>query len=337
VVFAMLRGPWPRVTSTGIDVNALEAAVADGDGTPGVLAAAIATLVDDALTAQVDAGCELITDGQVRWRDPVAAVLGAFTTGDGGPSGLLVRSFLDTADRIPAGAATVAQAIPGPFTVAWRAVRASGDPAGATELAMVIAEFLAAELDALRAAGCAVVVVEEPAATAVRSDPGREAWTRAHEHMLRAAGDVHVMLSIAGGDATGLGGRAIAGLPYASVLVDLVAGPDNWYVVRDLPGTRGIVCATLVATPGRPVGDQSPELVWAAQYAASMDQRGLARVGLANSSPLAALSPAEARAALVALGAAARFAVMTPEEALAAGFDERALRTIPGPKRAKRG
>ncbi len=334
-VFAMLRGPWPRVLSSGIDVTALEAEVADGSKRPEVLAVALVGLVDEALTAQLDAGCELLTDGHVRWPDPVAALLEAASMGDAGPSGMLARAFLDTANRVPSDAASVAQAIPGPFTLALRESGESIDLEAVTGRALAFAELLAGELDALRDAGCAAVVVEEPAAAAVRSESAGNAWVQAHRRMLGDVRDLHVMLSIAGGDATSLGGRAIGGLPYASVLLDLVTGPENWHVVRDLPGARGVVCAALTAAPGKPLGDQSAQLVWAARYAASMGGRGLARVGLSNASSLETLTPVEARAALDAVAQAARYAVMGRTEAVAAGFDERAWRVMPkaGPGR----
>ena len=72
------------------------------------------------------------------------------------------------------------------------------------------------------------------------------------------------MLAITGGSAWGAGADTILGAPYASILVDLVAGPDNWYLVRAAPGERGIVCAALEAGGGRERRDQAPELVWAA-------------------------------------------------------------------------
>jgi hypothetical protein len=336
-MFAMLRGQWPRVTSAGVDVAALEADVLDGRASRDVLEVALATLADEAVAAQVETGCELVTDGQFGWADPVAGMLEVLAARDTGPGGTLVRGFEATAGRAADAGVTVAQVVTGPYTLALRDVGEFGDLRIVNNQALAFAEALAGELDALRAAGCVVVVVDEPASAAIRSDEARDGWIRAHRRMLRDAGDQHLMLAVTGGDAPALRGGVIASLPYASVLLDLVRGPDNWHLARDLPGERGIVCAALAATPGQRLGDQSPQLVWAAQYAASMGRRGLARVGLANASSLAALTPAEARAALEALVAAARFAVMSREDALAAGFDERAWRTMQGRSRRQTG
>ena len=108
------------------------------------------------------------------------------------------------------------------------------------------------------------------------------------------------------------GPEAVFGAPYASHLFDLIAGPDNWYLVRAAPGDRGIICAALVAGVPGAKRDQAPLLAWAAQYAASANGRGLDRVGLANASPLGGLTPAAAREALGGLGRAAALAALPP-------------------------
>jgi hypothetical protein len=327
-MFAMLRGPWPRTTSEGIDLGELEATAAAGGAPVAELGRVIASLRSEVVTAQVQAGMDLVTDGHVGWADPVGATLAAFAVGDTGPGGMLVRAWTATAALT---GATVAQAVPGPCTLARREVGEWGDLRVLNGQALAHAGVLAGELAALRDAGCAVVIVEEPAAVGLGRTPrAADGWVRAHRRLLRDAGDLHVMLAITGGAASDLGGRAVFGVPYGSLLVDLVGGPDNWHLVREAPGQRGIVCAALVAAPGTPLGDQSPQLVWAAQYAASMDGRGLERVGLANASSLGNLSTAEARAALQALAQAARYAVMSRTEAVAAGFDEKAWRVMPG-------
>jgi hypothetical protein len=140
------------------------------------------------------------------------------------------------------------------------------------------------------------------------------------------------MLAVTGGSAHAAGPETILGAPYHSFLFDLIAGPDNWYLVRAVPGDRGVVCAALRAGGGAEREDQSPELVWAAHYAASSNGRGLARVGLANATPLRDLSPGEARAALEALARAASFAVMPVDQAVEAGLDPRVVTRGPRPR-----
>ena len=181
-----------------------------------------------------------------------------------------------------------------------------------------------------RAAGCRVVVIDEPAAVSIGADGLlRRGFTSAHGRLLRDAGEMHLMLAVTGGSAHDAGAETIVGLAYNSFLFDLVAGPDNWYLVRAAAGERGIVCAALSAAPGGGVEDQVPLLVWAAQYAASANARGLDRVGLANASSLAALDPGRAADALRQLGRAAELAPMPLEDAVAAGLDPRAVRRTP--------
>ena len=187
---------------------------------------------------------------------------------------------------------------------------------------------------ALAAAGCPVVVVDEPEAVAIGADPEARARFRAAQQAL-LPGDppLHAMLAITGGSAWAAGPDTILEAPYASYLLDLIAGPDNWDLAREIPGDRGIVCGALRAPSA---DDQASLLVWAAQYAASMRGRGIARVGLANASPLGSLAPDDARKALRALGRAARFAAMEPDEAIAAGLDRRTFAQPPG-RGARRG
>ncbi|HEY4751942.1 MAG TPA: hypothetical protein VIH37_01580, partial [Candidatus Limnocylindrales bacterium] len=123
-----------------------------------------------------------------------------------------------------------------------------------------------------------------------------------------------------------LGGAAIFEAPWRSVLVDLIAGPDNWQLVRELPGDRGVVCAALrIRKDGLEI-DQAPELVWAAQYAASSNGRGLTRVGLANATRLAHRMPDAAALAMRQLAQAAGFAAMPVGDAVEAGLDPRTIR-----------
>jgi len=305
-MFAMLHGSWPSP------------AARDEDDERG--------RVTRAVRAQLDAGLELVTDGQVRWQDLSQALLGALDDGDTGPSGLLVRSWRDTAE-IAAGMthagtqpATVAAVVTGPFTLA----RVRGDPS----LTVTLAERVGGELAALAGAGCAMVVVDEPDAVAIGSDEaGRRQFRDGQRALLGDEPPLHRMLAITGGSASEAGHDMILEAPYHSYLFDLVAGPDNWYLVRAAPGDRGIVCAALRAPSA---ADQAPLLVWAARYAASANGRGLERVGLANASPLDDLDESSARASLEALAAAARLAALEPDDAVAAGLDRRTFAQPPG-------
>jgi hypothetical protein len=192
-----------------------------------------------------------------------------------------------------------------------------------------LADALAGELEALEGAGCGVVVVNEPAAVAIGEDEAaRAGFTRAQRRLLRRTPDLHAMLAILDGSAAGAGPETIVGAPYASFLLDL-AGPDNWSLVRAAARERGIVCAALAVGAGRERIDQSPQLVWAARYAASSGGRGLERVGLANASSLGGLRPSDARRALDALARAAELAALSPADAVAAGLDTRIFTSDP--------
>jgi hypothetical protein len=112
-------------------------------------------------------------------------------------------------------------------------------------------------------------------------------------------------------------------LPFDSYAFDLIAGPDNWRLIAQAPGDRGIVCGAL--DPAESSDDRPEPLVWAAHYAASTGGRGLARVGLANASSLAGLSRERANTKLQALAEAARLAALQDPKELAALLDPRAV------------
>ena len=321
-MFAMLSGGWPRVTRDGTRISALPDDEAE---------AAIETLVADLVAAQEAAGVGLVRDGDVRWPDPVPAVLAAIAAGDTGDDGLLVRAWKATSrlTNLP-----VAQAIPGPWTLAAWDVGGWGNPGVVTGRAAELAAVLADDVAALAAAGCPVVQVVEPTAVLLGEDAKLGAgFARAHRRLLEKAPDIHSMLAITGGSAHAGGPAPIFGAPYKSHLFDLVAGPDNWYLVRSAPGDRGIVCAALRAGIPATADDQAPLLSWAAHYAASSNGRGLERVGLANATALETLDPAVARRALDDLGRAATLAALPQKQAVDLGMDPRAIMAKPVRKR----
>lgn len=322
-MFATLTGPWPR---GGLD----------GTGPDG--------LVRETLAIQLEAGLEPLTDGQVRWGDLALAVAASFEgiVVDGSRDGRAPRAVtppvrtgpvLVDAWRAAAGMAAelatasarpapiVKQAIPGPYTLG---LTIDPGPLGRERLTLALADALAGELAALAAAGCAVVEVEEPAATRIGADPAARAlFAEAQRRLLGGAPDLHATLAITGGSADDAGAETMLGAPYRSFLFDLIAGPDNWRLVAAAPAERGIVCGAL-RLDGRG-GDPAPLLAWAARYAAATNGRGMDRVGLANAGSLAALSPAAAADRVRVLGRATRLAAMAPAEAIEAGLDPRAF------------
>lgn len=292
-MFAMLHGAWPGPRGAVDDERAS---------------------LERAIRAQVRAGLDVIT---VPVTAPIATPFAS--AGDAVSAAMVVETWLAAAEitRAVAGSVDVVPAIAavitGPFTLAARTATGAGSVRLASELHDAVV--------ALGAAGCPMLVVDEPAAVSIGADAdARQAFRESQVAMLGDTPPLHAMLAVTGGSAWEAGAETILDAPFASYLLDLINGPDNWYLARAIPGDRGIVCAALRA-PSR--ADQAPALVWAANYAASINGRGLARVGLANASPLGALDEAEAVDALEALARAAHLAGLPPDAAIGAGLDRR--------------
>jgi hypothetical protein len=187
------------------------------------------------------------------------------------------------------------------------------------------AERVGAVAAGLAAAGCPLVEVEEPQAVAAAADDGlRAGLVGALRRVAEIAAErVHLSLVLTGGNVDGLGASTLFDLPFASYAFDLIAGPDNWRLIAEAPGDRGIVCGAL--DPADEADDRPEPLVWAAHYAASTRGRGLERVGLANASSLESLSPDRATRKLEALASAAALASLEDPKELAASLDPRAV------------
>lgn len=217
----------------------------------------------------------------------------------------------------------------------WRATAAMTDrivkqvvigPYSAATLAddvLAAAAACNADLRALEAAGCPYVEIHEPSATEIGDHPSRRALFReAHRVLLDGVQGPHLSLAITGASADAAGVDTLLAAPYASLAVDLIAGPDNWRLVASTPADRGIVCGAL--SPERHAGDRPEVLLWAADYAASTGGRGSQRVGLATASSLAHLPWQVAMLKLQRLGEAARLADRPRDERLEA-VDPRSL------------
>ena len=315
----MLNGRWPRVTEDGTDLSFLEAGTTAGFEAVKRLGEETEALVAGVVRAQAEAGLDLVTDGDVRWPDPGAALLRALAADDTGPQGHLLRGWLTSSaltNRV------VAQVVPGPYSLGRR-VQGDAVAADRQEFTLELAARLGRELVALAEAGCAMAVIEEPDAVSIGEVPAERAlFADATARLLEDVPALHAMLAITGGSAWEAGADTILGAPFQSFLFDLVAGPDNWHLVRAVPGDRGVVCAAL-----RPdsAADQAPELVWAAHYAASSNGRGLERVGLTNAGTLDGLTADDCRRAADALVRAAYLATLPLEQAVAEGLDPRTI------------
>lgn len=251
--------------------------------------AAPEALVRAAVDAQATVGLEPLTDGGW-WGDRPAVEAWRAT------SAMTERA--------------VKQVVPGPLS--------SGEaspPEAARRLNVVVRDLVRA--------GCQLIEVHEPALATLGDDP--EAWARfseAHAILTDGATGTHLSLAIIGGSVDPAGIPAVVAAPYASLAVDLIAGPENWRLVRAAPGARGIVCGALSPQAG---SDDGPEtLLWAAAYAASGDGRGRDRVGLATAGTLADLPWEAAVTKLERLGVAVRLASLPPDE-LRRRLDPRAI------------
>lgn len=251
----------------------------------------------DTVAALGEAGLDLVTEGV-----PAAGP-------DVGPDVVVARwSAAQAASAVP-----VKQVLAGPYS--WARTVGSDSRAAA--------DALRPTLRALAAAGCPFVEIAEDDALAIATDPAeRAAFVEAHRRLVDGAEGVHVSLALTGGNLDEARPATFFDLAYASFAFDLIAGPDNWRLITQAPGDRGIVCGAL--SPAAE-GDETRELlVWAAHYAASTNGRGLARVGLANASSLAGLPYGVALRKLRVVAEAARIASVESSEEMAGLLDRRA-------------
>jgi methionine synthase II (cobalamin-independent) len=316
-VFATLLGALPRPVGPAGATLDLEAAV------------------EAAIRAQEAAGLEPVTDGRLRTPD-LLDFCGALAGNAGRPPATtpVTLAFWRAAAALTDRA--VKQSLPGPYTLGRR--RARRRPAGPggpqrldrarrgdrTAATMAYAAALRHEVEALAEAGCPIVEIEELDAHLIGEDDAeRRLFRDAHERITDGVNGTHLSLSIVGGSAHAAGAATILDPPYHSLAVDLLAGPDNWYLVTAAPMDRGIVVGALSAADSPAEG---PELlIWAANYAASTNGRSLVRVGLGTAGGLASLTWQEAVDKLNALGRAAYLAGLPPGEELAAAVDPRSI------------
>jgi hypothetical protein len=228
-MFATLLGALPRPVLDGEDLD---------------------RLVEVAVRAQEAAGLEPVTDG--RLGDPEFERLAALLVDPGG-TGRAVDTALEAWHRT-SEAATVAakQALIGPYSVGVRGEdggsRGSAREGTAREARTLrAAETLAEVIAALAGAGCPLVEIEESRLDRLGDEDEGRLFADAHRRLTETShgSAIHRSLSIAGASLPGPAIGAVVELPYASVAVDLIAGPDNWYVVRRASHEQGVIAGLL--------------------------------------------------------------------------------------------
>ncbi|MEA2538277.1 MAG: hypothetical protein QOF11_2511 [Chloroflexota bacterium] len=284
-------------------------------------------LVREILAEQVDAGLTLLTDGSLRWPDPIEAIGRALLGSDPGAPRrdrpLTVEAWTFAADA--AAGVPVKQGLPGPYSLGRRFAQRE---AARADLTLTLAEALAGELVDLAGAGCPYIQVDEDGAATIGTDPVeralfRDAQARLLAGLARPGARPHLSLAIGGGNADAAGPETVFSVPYDSHFFDLIAGPDNWRLVTAAPAERGIVLGVADARSAEP--DERELIVWAVAYAAASQGRGEVRIGIAPSGSLAGLPRAAARAKIERLGEVVRLIERRAEEPIAASLDPRAV------------
>ena len=251
-------------------------------------------LIRVAIRAQEDAGLEPITDGR----------LGALDF-EGAPTPEAAVDAWRSTQAMTERA--VKQALPGPFGLG-----------GGVKQADALADVVLA----LAQAGCPLVEFEESGLERLGDEAERRRFHDAHDALLAKVTGTHLSLSIVGGSPGPDAWSTVLELPYASLAVDLIAGPDSWNLVTRWAGDRGVIAG--VESAG---ADDEPKevLLWAAHYAASTRGRGRDRVGIGSAGSWANLTWAVAVRKMRLLGEAARLATMPPGEELARSLDPKAV------------
>ena len=318
-MFATLAGAYPRTPLAGhpFPLRVAYGQLERGEIEESDFRAVQDELVEEVIAEQEEAGLELLTDGHVRWDDPITGISDGL---DGFERGGLIRYFdtntyyrrpravreprwvapITVADWQFAAACTdlpVKQTLVGPYTLARLSDRGG---ISRERLTMALADALAQEIQALAEAGCPMIQIDEDAATLINDGAERKLYKAAHRRLTYRASGVHLSLAITMGSAHRAGPEALFDAPYRSYFFDLIKGPNNWQLVTEIPTDRGVIAGVSDARSAAP--DSLELLRWAGQYAAAMHLRGADRVGLAPSTSLEHLPRERARAKIDLLG-----------------------------------
>ena len=211
-----------------------------------------AAVIGAVIAEQVEAGLDVVTDGQIGWQDPISHVMGQFEGVRIGAAGVcpgtsvayrqpIICGALRRTQSVAGEAFVVAQAasakpvkpvLPGPYTLARLSRIETGPYQTVAALAHALAALLAEEVADLVARGAQVIQFDEPAALQPQTD--FRLIRDVFEPLWAVRGTAQLVVATYWGDAE-------------PVYAQLDSIPADVLAV-DVPSTRGLV--ELVASAG---------------------------------------------------------------------------------------
>lgn len=281
------------------------------------VAAAEHACMDEVLHEQEAAGVDVVTDGQVRWVDPVSHLMGAL---DGVRLHGLLRFFdtncyfrqpvvfgpvrnrgaalVDDFRRCAlASARIVKPVLTGPYTLARLSVREGNVYPTVGALARALSEAIVPEVTALAAAGATIIQIDEPAILAHPEDI--RLLREVCEPIWAARGGAAVMLATFFGDAEPLYAQ-LNSIPADILALDFSSAPHLVELIA-ATGASKEIAAGLV--DGRTTRPEDPASV-ATRATRLLHRYVLDRLHLIPSCGLEYLPRLQARAKLATLAAA---------------------------------
>lgn len=235
---------YPRIGETA-DYQLLRKTIAQwekGEKTDAELRAAEDRMTELALAEQIDAGLDIVTDGQIRWYDAISHLAGKL-------SGIRINGLLrffdtNTYFRQPVVQAKIERAKPvvlgeflfakgkssrpvkpvltGPLTLARLSIGEDGAEDGFERLVEGYTEALAPEVSALAAAGATVIQIDEPILLRHPEDLARASWSLAA--LTADKEDAQIALAVYFGDPAPIYDQ-LQGLPVEILCLDLTYNP----------------------------------------------------------------------------------------------------------------
>ncbi|MFB3143336.1 MAG: hypothetical protein ACE10F_01995 [Candidatus Methylomirabilales bacterium] len=200
------------------------------------------SVVAEVIGEQVDAGCELLTDGQIRWYDPISHLVGKLahveingllryfdtnfyfrqpvTKGKIERSGSMIVEEFQYAQQV--SPRPIKPILTGPYTLAVSSIREAPEYRELNALVMDLAHVLAQEVGALAAAGAEVIQVEEPAI--LKNPKDLPLLHKALTPLSQARGSAQLALYTYFGDATTVY-EALHELPVQILGLDFIYAP----------------------------------------------------------------------------------------------------------------